>query len=58
MAHFWVIFPILGATFFSPKNLTLSRTTSYGFLAPLMIQFQENTQREGRKTEGWSDPIL
>ena len=33
-AHFWSIFPILGAKKIFPENLALSRTTSYGFLAP------------------------
>ena len=34
LAHFWSIFPILGAKKNFLENLALSRTTSYGFLAP------------------------
>ena len=33
MAHFWPIFPILGAKDFFLENPALSHTTSYGFLA-------------------------
>ena len=33
MAHFWPIFPILGAKKFFLENPALSHTTSYGFLA-------------------------
>ena len=55
MAKFCSIFPILGAKKMFPENLTLSSTTSYGFIAPcqnlekkLMIQFQENAWTDGR----------
>ena len=34
LSHFWSIFPILGAKKIFPENPVLSRTTSYGFLAP------------------------
>ena len=39
LAHFWVIFPILGANFFS-KNSALSRTTTHG---PLITWVSEKT---------------
>ena len=47
---------------FLPKALALSRKPSQRSVAPcrihrnLMIQFQENTQADGR-TEGQTDPI-
>ena len=53
MAHFGSIFPIFGAQFFSPENLTLSCSTSYGLLVTcqnlekLMIEFQENARTKG-----------
>ena len=62
LANFWPVFSVLGAINFFARNQALSRTTSYGFLAPcqiykkLMVKFQENARRDGR-TEVWTDNI-
>ena len=61
LALFWSIFPILGQKKFFLVSLALSRTTSYGFLAPWQNlektndKFQENARKKEerrRKTEG------
>ena len=66
LAHFWPIFPILGAKKIFMENPALSCTTSYGFLAPCqnLEKVNDTIQRkcmdrwtEGR-TEGWTDSIL
>ena len=67
---FWPIFPIFGAKKFFLGHLTLSGTTSYGFLAlhqnlektnDKIPRKQPDRQRsDGRTeggTEGWTDPI-
>ena len=60
---FWPIFPILGAKKIFLESLALSRTTSYGFLAPCqnLEKVNDTIQRkrldrcmEGR-TNGWMD---
>ena len=63
MAHFWPILPILGAKKIFLKNLTLSHTTSYGFLAPCQnlekandtIQRKHLDRRKDKLTEEWKD---
>ena len=46
---FWPIFPIYGAKRIFLENLALSRTTSYGFLAPCQIQRKcLDRQKDGR----------
>ena len=66
LAHFWSIFPILGANFFSPENQILPCTTSYGFLAQGQNLEKTNDtiprkcldrRMEGRM-EGQADSIL
>ena len=42
LAHFWPIFPILGAKKFFLENKALSRTTTYGFLASCQNLEQTN----------------
>ena len=60
-SNFWSIFgpfsQFFGQKFFFTENLALSRTISYGFLAPwqkvekLKMKFQENAKMDGR-TDG------
>ena len=69
MAHFWLIFPILGAKIFFLENQALSRTTSNGFLAlcqnlektndiiPRKCRDRRKDGRKDRRTEGQTDPI-
>ena len=62
LAYFRFIFPIFGARKIFLENLALSRTTSYGFLAPCQnFEKVEDTiqrKRPERRTEGRTDPIL
>ena len=55
LVHFWPIFPIFGTKKFSWK-IQLSRTTSYGFLAPCQNLEKVNDtiqrKRPDRRTEG------
>ena len=59
---FWPIFPIFGAQKIFLENLALSRTTSYGFLAPCQNLEKANDtiqrKRPDRRTGGRTDPIL
>ena len=59
---FWPIFPIFGAKKIFLENPALSRTTSYGFLAPCqnLEKVNDTIQRKhpDRQMEGWTDPIL
>ena len=64
LAHFWSIFPILGAKAISLENSALSLTTSYGFLAPYQKLEKTNTiprkhpdKRTDGKTIEWINPI-
>ena len=54
---FWPIFTIFGAKKIFLENPTLSRTTSYGFLAPSqnLEKVNDTIQRKrlDRRTEGW-----
>ena len=62
MAHFWFIFLILGKIFFLHK-IRLSRTTSYGFLAPCQKLEKTNDtilrerlgRQKDRRTKGQKD---
>ena len=60
--RFWPIFPIFGAKKNFLENSALSRTTSYGFLAPCQNseKFNDTIQRKcpDRRTEERTDPIL
>ena len=66
LAHFGLIFPIFQAKKLFLENPTLSRPTSYGFLAPCQklekvnntIQRQYLDRRKDRWKEGWTNPIL
>ena len=55
---FWPIFPIFGAKKIFLENPALSRTTSYGFLAPCqnLEKVNDTIQRKHpeRRTEGWT----
>ena len=51
LAHFGHIFPIFGAKQIFLVNLALSRTASYGFLAPCQNLEKVNDTIEGR-TDG------
>ena len=63
MAHFRSIFPIFWAKKITLENLALSRTTSYGFLAPCqnLEKFLDTIERKGPdrrkdgRKEGWMD---
>ena len=63
MAHFWSIFTILGAKKFFLENVALSRTSSYGFLAPCQNLGKTNDtiprkcsdSRKDRRTERLTD---
>ena len=63
LAHFWFIFSILGAKNFFPENPALSRTPSYGFLAPYQnlekakdtIPRKRPDRRKDGRTEGRKD---
>ena len=60
LAHVWSIFQILGAKNFFQENSALSRTTSYGFLAPYQNLEKNNdtiprkgqNRRRDRRTYG------
>ena len=63
MTHFGSIFPNFEAKKIFQENLALSRTTSYGFLAPCqnLEKVNDKTQRKcpnrwkNGRTEGWTD---
>ena len=59
LAHFWFIFSILGAKNFFPENPALSRTPSYGFLAPYQnLEKAKDTiprKRPDRRKDGRTD---
>ena len=59
MAHFWPIFPILGAKKFFLENPALSHTTSYGFLASCQNLEKTNDtiprKRPDRQKDGRTD---
>ena len=65
LAHFWPTFPIFGAKKIFLKNLALSHTTSYGFLASCQnlektndtIPRKHPDRRKDRRTEGPTVPI-
>ena len=56
LVFFWPIFPIFGAKKIFLENPALSRTTSYGFLAPCQNLEKVNDifqrKRLDRRTEG------
>ena len=61
---FWPVFPIFGARLFSGKSGSVTQNFIWvssimpKFRKKLIIQFQENAQREGRvngQMEGWMD---
>ena len=62
LAYFWPFSPILGANKRFSKKVDCPAQLHKGFYhhdkiqKNLMIQFQENTQTDGRR-EGWIDPI-
>ena len=66
LAHFGSFFPILGQKKVFPENPALSRTTSYEFLTPCQLSEKTNVtiprkrqdRRTGRRTEGWTYPII
>ena len=47
--------PICGAKNFFLENLALSRTTSYGFLAPCQNLEKVNDTVQRKHPEGWKD---
>ena len=59
---FWPIFPIFGAKKIFLENPALSRTTSYGFLAPCQNLEKVNDTIQRKRLDRWrerqTDPIL
>ena len=54
-AHFWPIFPILGAKKFFPEYPALPRTTSHGILAPCQISEKANDAIPRKRLEKWTN---
>ena len=52
---FWPIFPIFGAKKIFLENLALSRTTSYGFLAPCQNLEKVTDTIQRKHLERWKD---
>ena len=55
LAHYWTIFPIFGAKKFFLENQPLSRTTSYGFLAPCQNLEKTNDTIPRKRPDKWKD---
>ena len=52
---FWPIFPIFGAKKIFLENPALSRTTSYGFLAPCQNLEKVNDTIQRKHPDRWKD---
>ena len=52
---FWPIFPIFGAKKIFLENPALSRTTSYGFLAPYQNLEKVNDTIQRKQSDRWTE---
>ena len=52
---FWPIFPIFGAKKIFLENPALSRTTSYGFLAPYQNLEKVNDTIQRKRPDRWTE---